>query len=641
VRLDVRTDERSWAIAAAALAVAAAMRWGLDPWLGSQLPLVTFFAAVAVAAGSGGWATGATVTVVGYLVARWLFIDPRGTFTFVPAEIGRLLLYLLVCFVISGFGEMMRRTVERAKSAQRMAEEEAARRGEAEARFRLAADAVNGVIYAYDFRTRRVERTRGMFEVLGHHPEEVPPLPDWWEGQVHPDDRASRLRQFQEAADAGHRHITMRYRMRHKDGRWLHVEDRAVLVKGEAGQYLKMHGCTVDVTDLKEAEERLRRLNDELREADRRKDEFVATLAHELRNPLAPIRNAVRILQARGPRDADLERNRAVIDRQVAHMARLLEDLLDVSRITRGKLELRRDLVPLAHVIDAALETSRPAIEAGAHALRVAMPPGSLLVDADPVRLAQVFGNLLTNAAKYTERGGTIEMVASQEGSEVAVSVRDTGIGIAPEMLGRLFEMFSQAVPAMQRTQGGLGIGLSLAKGIVELHGGRIDARSGGLQQGSEFTVRLPLPQDFAANRGHVSDPRAAMVRLTRRVLVVDDNRDSADTLATLLEVLGCEVKVAYDGEEALRVGEGFKPDAVLLDLGMPRVNGFEACERMRAQPWGRAICIVALTGWGQEDDRKRTKEAGFDAHLVKPADPGKLTELLASISVQQPQKMI
>jgi PAS domain S-box-containing protein len=542
--------------------------------------------------------------------------------------------------VLAGFGEGMRRMVRRADSARHAAEQEAAWRADAETRFRLAADAVNGVIYEYDFHTGRVHRTRGMYEVLGWRPEEVPPVPDWWESQVHPDDRHERQRQFRDAAAAGQRRMVMRYRMRHKDGRWLHVEDRAVLVVDDDGIWSKLHGCTVDITHLKQAEEQLRKLNTELRDADRRKDEFVATLAHELRNPLAPIRNAVRLLQQKGPQEPDLVWGRAVIERQVATMTRLLEDLLDVSRIAQGKLELRRSQVMLSRVLDSAVETSRPAIEAAGHALEVSVPEIPLQLDADAVRLAQVFSNLLANAAKYTERGGRIEVVARQEGQEAVVSVRDTGIGIAPEMLGRLFQMFSQAQPAMHRSQGGLGIGLSLVKGLVELHGGRVEAKSAGPQRGSEFIVRLPLPVVAAEDIGNAMDLGNAMVRLTRRVLVVDDNRDSADTLSTLLQVMGCEVAVAYDGEEALEVAARFKPDAVLLDLGMPKLNGFEACERMRQQPWGRSICIVAVTGWGQDEDRRRTKEAGFNAHLVKPADPGKLTELLASISVRQPREV-
>ena len=630
---------RPWVIVGAALAGGVGLRWLLDPWLGAQLPLITLFAAVALAAALGGIGATVLVTFLGYLACRWLFIEPRGSLVLASSEFGRLALYVFSAFVIGGFGEWMRRTSQRAEHARRQAEQEAGWRAEAEARFRLAADAVNGVIYEYDFATRKVARTRGMHEVLGYSPEEVPPMPDWWDNQVHPDDREARKKQFYDGAAAGQRRFVMRYRMRHKDGRWLHVEDRAVLVCDERGGFFKLHGCTVDVTDLKVAEDKLLALNAELRAADRRKDEFVATLAHELRNPLAPIRNAVRLLQAKGPQETELVWARAVIDRQAANMSRLLEDLLDVSRIAQGKFELRRTLVPLAGVIETAVETSRPAIEAGAHALEVKLPPEPIHLDADPVRLAQVFSNLLTNAAKYTPQGGRITLEALEVGGEVVVKVRDNGIGIAPEILGKLFQMFSQAAAALQRSQGGLGIGLSLVRGLVELHGGRVEARSDGAQMGSEFIVWLPLPVEQAGDAGMAAPAPGLMVRLTRRVLVVDDNRDSADTLSTLLQVLGCEVAVAYDGEEGVRVASEFKPDAVLLDLGMPKLNGFEACKIMRREAWGKDICIIAVTGWGQEEDRKRTKEAGFNAHLVKPADPGKLTELLASISIQQPRQ--
>jgi two-component system CheB/CheR fusion protein len=633
------TEVRSHVIAAIGLAAAVALRWVLDPWLGPQYPLLCLYIGIAIAAGAGGWVAAAWVTVAGWFIARWMFIEPRGSFSMVPVEYGRALAYGFAAMVFAGAGEVMRRMVQRADRARHVAEQEAAWRAEAETRYRLAADAVNGVIYEYDFRTGRVQRTRGLYEVFGWRPEEVPPMPDWWESQVHPDDRGERQKQFREAADAGVRHIVMRYRMRHKDGRWLHVEDRAVLVFGEDGRRWKMHGCTVDVTHLKQAEEKLRQLNAELREADRRKDEFVATLAHELRNPLAPIRNAVRILQAKGPQDTEIQWGHSVIERQVTHMSRLLEDLLDVSRIAQGKLELRRTLVPLAQAIEAAVETCRPAIDAAGHTLDVSLSGEALQVEADPVRLAQVFGNLLANAAKYTERGGRIEVTARREGKDAVVTVRDTGIGIAREMLGRLFEMFSQAQPNAQRSQGGLGIGLSLVKGLVELHGGHVEAKSEGPHRGSEFVVRLPLQMADVDDLQGGADAGSAMVRLSRRVLVADDNRDSADTLSTLLQVMGCEVAVAYDGQEAVEVGARFKPDAVLLDLGMPRLNGFEACERMRREAWGRNICIIAVTGWGQDDDRKRTQAAGFNAHLVKPADPGKLTELLASLSVRQPRE--
>jgi PAS domain S-box-containing protein len=634
------TAIRAHAISAAGLVAAVALRWLLEPWLGDHYPLICLFGAVAVAASVGGWRTTLWVAALGWLVARWVFIEPRGSFSMDAGEWGRLVAYVVTCAAFAVGGEFMRRIVQRADEARRAAEQEAAWRSEAETRFRLAADAVNGVIYEYDFRSGRVQRTRGMYEVLGWRPEEVPPVPDWWQNQVHPDDHTERQRQFRESVDAGQRHIVMRYRMRHKDGRWLHVEDRAVLVVGEDGHYDKLHGCTVDVTASKQAEEQLRQLNAELREADRRKDEFVATLAHELRNPLAPIRNAARLLQARAADDAEVAWSRDVIERQVTHMSRLLEDLLDASRIAQGKLELRRALVPLAEVVEGALETCRPMIDSAGHELHVSLPPAALLVDADPVRIAQVFCNLLANAAKYTERGGRIDVEAKQEGREAVVAVRDTGIGIAPEMRGRLFQLFAQDANSAQRSQGGLGIGLSLVKGLVELHGGRVEARSDGPQCGSEFIVTLPLAMDAMGAQRRPSEAGGSMVRLSRRVLIVDDNRDSADTLSTLLQVMGCEIEVAYDGESALAAGARFKPDAVLLDLGMPKLNGFETCERMRAEPWGRSVCIVAVTGWGQDEDRRRTQEAGFNAHMVKPADPGKLTELLASISVKQPREV-
>ncbi|MDI1475592.1 PAS domain-containing protein [Polyangium sp. y55x31] len=375
------------------------------------------------------------------------------------------------------------------------------------------------------------------------------------------------------------------------------------------------------------ADERLR-LIEQLREADRRKDTFIATLAHELRNPLAPIRNAVQLLKARGPQEPKLVWCRNVIDRQVQHMARLLEDLLDVSRISRGKLELRRERVALASVIDVAVETSRPVIEAGRHQLTVSLPAGSLCVDGDPVRLAQIFSNLLNNAAKYTPEEGKIALSVERRGAAVVVSVKDNGIGITSDMLPKVFDMFAQAAPALERAQGGLGIGLSLVKGLVELHGGKVSARSDGANGGSEFRVELPIvsvPQDSEPHE----DAAPALV-VKHRVLVVDDNVDNADSLAALLEIMGSEVRTAYDGEQALRIAESFKPTVMLLDIGMPRMNGYQVCRRLRELPWGRAIWLIAMTGWGQAEDRRQSREAGFDHHLVKPVDNTALMKLLA-----------
>jgi PAS domain S-box-containing protein len=374
-----------------------------------------------------------------------------------------------------------------------------------------------------------------------------------------------------------------------------------------------------------------------LKEADRRKDEFLATLAHELRNPLAPIRNAVQILKVKGPPDPELKWGREVIDRQVQVMARLLEDLLDVSRISRNRLELRKERVELVTVVEAALETSRPVIEAGSHELTVALPPEPIPLEADPVRLAQVFTNLLNNAAKYTEEGGRIRLSVERQGSDVKVSVLDNGIGIIAEMLPRVFDIFAQSPRALLRSPGGLGIGLSLVKGLVELPGGSIEARSEGAGRGSEFVVRLPVavakPLPAAAPPKEDGEPKPAT---KCRILIVDDNEDSADSLAMLLKIKGYEVETAYDGVQAVEAAGTLRPNVVLLDIGMPKLNGYDACWRIRQQPWGQGMFLIALTGWGQEEDRRRTEEAGFNQHMVKPVDPAALMKLLASLSVQQ-----
>jgi len=380
------------------------------------------------------------------------------------------------------------------------------------------------------------------------------------------------------------------------------------------------------------AYERLRWMR-QLREDDRRKDEFLATLAHELRNPLAPIRNAIEILKAKGPTDSELVWGREVIDRQVQHMTRLLEDLLDVSRISHNKLELRKEKVELAELIRHAVETTRPAIEAGGHDLSLELSREPIYIEVDPVRVAQVFSNLLSNAAKYTQAGGHIRVIEERKGSDVLVTVRDNGIGISSEMLPFVFDMFSQAQRMLDRAQGGLGIGLSLARSILELHGGSIEARSDGPGKGSDFIVCFPLVVEpmVTPERSRREEIRSDTT-VSRRILVVDDLKDSADSLAFLLQALGHKVRTAYDGEEAVMVASQFQPEIVLLDIGMPKQNGYEACRRIRAEEWGRSIYLVALTGWGQDGDRAKTQEAGFNAHLVKPADPSELIRLVDAV---------
>jgi signal transduction histidine kinase/ActR/RegA family two-component response regulator len=368
-----------------------------------------------------------------------------------------------------------------------------------------------------------------------------------------------------------------------------------------------------------------------LQNADRRKDEFLATLAHELRNPLAPVRNSLHILRLAGAEDATVARVRAVMERQVDHLVRLVDDLMEVSRITRGKIELRRERTDLARVLRTAIETSQPLLDAAGHELAVELPPGPLPLDADPVRLAQVFSNLFNNAAKYAERPGHIHVRATREDGQVAVSVRDEGIGIEPGMLAHVFEMFTQVDGTHRRSQGGLGIGLTLVRSLVQLHGGTVAAHSDGIGRGSEFTVRLPLATAALAQVPAREQAPAPPVPL--RVLVVDDNRDAADSLGVLLGFLGYSVEVAHDGAAALRVVERFHPALVLLDLGMPEMDGYEVARRLRAQPRWRDLVLVALTGWGQEEDRQRSREAGFDHHLVKPTDLDALQQLFTSVA--------
>jgi signal transduction histidine kinase len=397
-----------------------------------------------------------------------------------------------------------------------------------------------------------------------------------------------------------------------------------------------------EISERRFAEQRLRELNDSLerrvaertealREADRRKDEFLATLAHELRNPLAPVRNAVEILRLGGDATPQATWAREVIDRQTQQLARLLDDLMDVSRISHGKIELKREHVELSAVIQGAVETSRPHIDELGHELDISLPQLPVVLNADLTRLSQVFLNLLNNAIKYTERGGRIELRAELEGNEVMVAVRDTGIGIPDDKLPAIFEMFSQVDGASSRTAGGLGIGLSLVKRLVEMHGGRITASSGGLGKGSEFVVRLPIvterPKIRRAHKAERSLPSSAL-----RVLVVDDNRDSATSLSMLLSTMGNEVRTAYDGEEAVRVALEFRPQAVLCDIGLPKLGGYDVARAIRAEEWGKGAVLIAVTGWGQHADKQRSEAAGFDHHMVKPVDPADLMRILGAL---------
>ncbi len=438
---------------------------------------------------------------------------------------------------------------------------------------------------------------------------------------THADDRddveglLGRLMRGEQQTFVGERRFTRR------DGETIWVKLAISLARGE-DQLPRGVAVIEDVTERKHAEE-------DLHEADRRKDEFLATLAHELRNPLAPIRNSLHIFRMAGIQDPTLQRVTEMMERQVHHLVRMVDDLLEVSRISRGKIELKRERAELASVLRNAVETSLPLIESARHKLVVDVPERPLPLDADPVRLAQVFANLLDNSAKYTPEGGEITVKVTLENGMAVISVRDTGEGIPEPMLQRVFNLFTQ-VNTGSRAQGGLGIGLTLAKTLVHLHGGTIEASSAGKGRGCEFIVRLPLAQPASLGAGPQPSGADATERLRlRRVLVVDDNRDAADSLGMLLSFLGAETRVVHDGRSALEAMKTFKPAVVLLDLGMPEMNGLEVARRMREDPEAQAMTLVALTGWGQVEDRRRTHEAGFDYHLVKPADVGALQSIL------------
>jgi PAS domain S-box-containing protein len=448
-----------------------------------------------------------------------------------------------------------------------------------------------------------------------------------------PEDQARIMDEFlPSVVERGHGEIDVRFRhFKTGEARWMAY--KVLELKDERGQTVAFGTVSQDVTERRLLQEHLRKLAADLSEVDRRKNEFLATLAHELRNPLAPLSNMLEVLK-RSEGDAQARPQAvATMERQLGQLVRLVDDLLDLSRITHDRLELRMGRVDLRDLVNQAVEASRPLAESAQHAVKVVTPAEPIYLDADPARLVQVVGNLINNSIKYTRPGGSIEVGTERRGKEAVVTVKDNGTGVPPDKLESIFGMFTQVDRSLERKQGGLGIGLTLVRRLVQMHGGSVEARSEGEGRGSQFVVRLPVLEGRAAA---APEPTAAAEPpRPRRILIVDDNEDSATSLAMLLEITGNETYTAHDGAAALDLVETHRPEVVLLDIGLPNLNGYEVCRRIRERPWGKEMVLIALTGWGQDEDRRKSREAGFDGHLVKPFNHSALTSLLTTLGAR------
>jgi PAS domain S-box-containing protein len=621
-----RTDTRAaWRYTVALLfaALAVSLRALLHPWLGAQAPYATVFAAVVLAVWVGGVGPGLVAAITGGLGAFFLvfrsFSDPP-----LAAVLGAAL-YGLASLVIIAAGEALRRAREVARRDDEALSGERRRAERARALHAAVVESSEDAIVSKDLEGRVTSWNEGAVRLFGWTAEEaigtsitriIPPELHAQEASI-----LQRIRQGERVEPFE----TVRVA---KDGRRLDVSITISPVRDETGRVIGASKIARDIGAWRRAEERLI-------EADRRKDEFLATLAHELRNPLAPIRNSLEILKLAGVDAATQAGLAAILGRQVEQLARLVDDLLEVSRVSVGQVELRKERMTLSTAIESAVHASRPLIEEAGHRLTIRQPEMPIELDADPVRLSQVLSNLLNNAAKYTPPGGEIELAARSDGSEVVVEVRDNGAGIPSEMLERVFDLFTQVSPGTTRSAGGLGIGLTLVRRLVELHGGKVEAESPGPGQGSTFRVILPAGRvGIASQASHqpaLTSSLAPAGALARRILVVDDNIDSAQSLALLLQILGHRVQTALGGTEALATVEAFDPEIVLLDIGMPEMDGYEVARRLRFRFGRDTPRLVALTGFGQEADRARSRSAGFDAHLVKPVDLALLQELLAA----------
>jgi PAS domain S-box-containing protein len=621
-----RRGWRAYAAAALSVALGIAARGALNPVIGpNEVPFVFCFPAVTAAAWYGGVFAGMFATILAAIAVNFFFMEPlQSFFIATPAERVAILAFIASSTMIVAAVQAMHRA--RASAVTIAAEHQRAQAARVEVQELLAttlASIGDAVIVTDDqgritFLNAEAERLSGwtaeegigqplmsVFRIVNEASRE--PIEN-------PVDKV--LRSGHAAALADHTVLLS------KSGRTIPIEDSGAPVRRGDGPILGVVLVFRDATERRRAEKTAQ-------DADRRKDEFLAILSHELRNPLAPIRIAVGMLRRLGPVDAKLQELRDIIDRQTQQLSRLLDDLLDVSRIGSGKILLRRDVISLGVAVSSAIETARPWLDAHDHELILDAPPEPMYVEGDLGRLAQVFSNLLSNAAKFTPKGGRIEVIVARDGDQARVHVRDNGIGIRPDKLTDIFEMFAQVGDPLERGQAGLGIGLSVAKTLIELHDGRIEAHSDGPGHGSELVVHLPMTSPPAAWTDATQGDAWEVPRdQRRRILVTDDNVDSVAVLASALSSAGHDVITAYDGPSALEQATAFRPQIAILDLGMPTMSGYEVARRLRSK-YGTDIVLIALTGWGQEDDKRRAKDAGFDHHVTKPIDLTRLTDLL------------
>jgi PAS domain S-box-containing protein len=614
-----RSELSRYAFAILTVAVATGIRLLLDPALGSQFLFATLFIAVLASAGFGGLGPGLLSTLLGALTAVRFTLPPEGGLTVHgPGSWLALFLYIVVSIPIAGLGDALRR-------ARGEAEEMAERAARTEVAQRLLASIVEGsrdAIYGQSLQGTITSWNAGAEHLYGYSAGEAIGQPD---SMLSPEPRRGLS-----APALRHEEFAKHFEAlgRRKDGAIIHVSMSVSPVRDEAGIVVGSSTIASDITLRKKAEADLVSAQEELRLGDRRKDEFLAVLAHELRNPLAPLRNALGVLRRADAAGAASVEARDMAERQVHHLTRLVDDLLDVSRITHGRIELKRQRLELSRAVAHAVESAQPAMKAQRHQLTVRLPDEAVWLYVDEMRLAQILANLLNNAVQYTPPGGHIRVEGERGISAVEIRVSDSGLGIAPEALPRIFDMFTQVSPREIRAPSSLGIGLGLVKGLVEMHGGKVEARSAGIGRGSTFVVRLPVAPGEGADRvKSMLDP--TVPSRTRTVLVVDDNADAALSLAALLSLEGHMATVASDGESALAAIEAHAPEIVLLDIGMPGMDGYEVARWVRSKPHLSGLTLVAVTGWGQEHDRRMAQEAGFDHHLTKPVEPSTLLAII------------